>query len=241
MVPNRNPSGLILPWYKETHNTVTYNILLTRIPFIPCQSALPFLRYSIFKCLSLAEPIYKKAITERQHPSAPRSVNGQVWPKCCLIWQLFGPWASPYGENGQITMTLHNYRSRQFHRTSNRENPWSGYRDMDSAHDDVIKWKHFPHYWPFAWGIHRSPVNSLHKGQWRRALMFSLICIWINGCKGSKQLWGWWFQMLSHYDVIVMKSASRPLGHPPALPGLWRKYPSSREAWGVKSPSLPLR
>ena len=30
-------------------------------------------------------------------------------------------------------------------------------------------------------GIHRSPVNSLHKGQWRGALMFSLTCAWING------------------------------------------------------------
>ena len=28
--------------------------------------------------------------------------------------------------------------------------------------------------------IHRSPMNSPHKGQWRRALMFSLICAWIN-------------------------------------------------------------
>ena len=27
-------------------------------------------------------------------------------------------------------------------------------------HDDVIKWKHFPHYWPFVSGIHRSPVHS---------------------------------------------------------------------------------
>ena len=34
-----------------------------------------------------------------------------------------------------------------------------------SAHDDVIKWKHFPRYWPFGRGIHRSPVNSHHKGQ----------------------------------------------------------------------------
>ena len=32
-------------------------------------------------------------------------------------------------------------------------------------HDDVIKWKHFPRYWPIVWGIHRSPVNSPHKGQ----------------------------------------------------------------------------
>ena len=45
-------------------------------------------------------------------------------------------------------------------------------------------WRHqmetFPPNWPFVRGIHRSPVNSPHKGQWRRALMFSLICVWIN-------------------------------------------------------------
>ena len=48
-------------------------------------------------------------------------------------------------------------------------------------HDDVIKWKHFPRYWPFVRGNHRSTVNSPHKGQWRGVLMFSLICVWING------------------------------------------------------------
>ena len=47
-------------------------------------------------------------------------------------------------------------------------------------HDDVIKWKHFPRNWPLVRGIHRSPVNSPHKGQWRGALMFSLICSWIE-------------------------------------------------------------
>ena len=46
---------------------------------------------------------------------------------------------------------------------------------------DFIKWKHFPGYWPFVWGIHRSPVNSTQKGQWRGALMFSLIYARING------------------------------------------------------------
>ena len=25
----------------------------------------------------------------------------------------------------------------------------------ETFHDDVIKWKHFLHYWPFVWGIHR--------------------------------------------------------------------------------------
>ena len=32
-------------------------------------------------------------------------------------------------------------------------------------YDDVIKWKHFPRYWPFVRGIHWSPVNSPHKAR----------------------------------------------------------------------------
>ena len=62
-------------------------------------------------------------------------------------------------------------------------------------HDDVIKWKHFPRNWPFVRGIHRSPLNSQHKGQWRGALMISFICVWIEWL--SKQSWGWWFETLS--------------------------------------------
>ena len=57
-------------------------------------------------------------------------------------------------------------------------------------HDHVIKWKRFLHYWPFVRGIHRSPVNSPQKCQWRGALMFSLICAWINGWVNN----GWWFE-----------------------------------------------
>ena len=48
------------------------------------------------------------------------------------------------------------------------------------VHDDVIWWKHFPRYWPFVREIHRPSGNSHQKGQWRGALMFSLICAWIN-------------------------------------------------------------
>ena len=33
-----------------------------------------------------------------------------------------------------------------------------------TCHDDVIKWRHFPRYWPFVRGIQRPPVNSPHKG-----------------------------------------------------------------------------
>ena len=68
---------------------------------------------------------------------------------------------------------------------------------------DVIKWKHFPRYWPFLRGIHRSLVNSLHKGQWRRALMFSLICAWMNGWVNNGEA-GDLRRHRAHYDVIVM-------------------------------------
>ena len=60
-----------------------------------------------------------------------------------------------------------------------------------AVHDDVIKWKHFPRYWPFVRGIHRSPVDSPHKGQRRRALMFSLICAWTNGWATTETLVIW--------------------------------------------------
>ena len=70
-------------------------------------------------------------------------------------------------------------------------------------HDDVIKWKHFPRNWPFVRGIHRSPVNSPHKGQWRWALIFSLICARINGWVNNGVA-GDLRRYRAHYDVIVM-------------------------------------
>ena len=70
-------------------------------------------------------------------------------------------------------------------------------------HDDVIKWKHFPRNWPFVRGIHRWPVNSPHKGQWRGALIFSLICVWINSWINNREA-GDLRRYRAHYDVIVM-------------------------------------
>ena len=75
---------------------------------------------------------------------------------------------------------------------------------MSPSHNDVIKWKHFPRYWPFVRGIHRSPVNSPRKGQWRGALMFTLICTringWVNNCEAGDLR-----RNRAHYDVIVMR------------------------------------
>ena len=72
-------------------------------------------------------------------------------------------------------------------------------------HDEVIKWRHFQRDWPFVRGIHRSPVNSPHKGQWHGALMFSLISVWINGWVNNREA-GDLRHHPAHYEVSVMRS-----------------------------------
>ena len=66
-----------------------------------------------------------------------------------------------------------------------------------------MKWTNFPRYWPFVRGIHRSPVNSPHKCQWRGALMFPLICTWIHSWANNREA-GDLRHDRAHYDVTVM-------------------------------------
>ena len=57
-------------------------------------------------------------------------------------------------------------------------------------HDGVIKWKHLRVTGPF-------------KSQWRGALMFSLICAWINGWVSNREADNL-RRHRAHYDVTVM-------------------------------------
>ena len=61
----------------------------------------------------------------------------------------------------------------------------------------------FPRFWPFIRGIHRSPVNSPHKGQWRGALMFYLICARTNDWVNNREA-GALRRHCTHYDVTVI-------------------------------------
>ena len=70
-------------------------------------------------------------------------------------------------------------------------------------HDDVIKGEHFPCYCIFVQGIHQSLENSSHKGQWPEALMFSLICAWINGWVNNREA-GSFRRHHDHYDITIM-------------------------------------
>ena len=72
---------------------------------------------------------------------------------------------------------------------------------IDKIDHDVIKLKHFPHYRTFVWEIHPSQLNP--KGQWRGALMFPLICAWINGSANNREA-GDLRRHRAHYDVTVI-------------------------------------
>ena len=97
-----------------------------------------------------------------------------------------------------------------------------------SARDDVIKWKHFPRYWPFVRGIHRSPMNSPHKDQWGGALMFSLTCARINSWVNNGEA-GDLRRHRGHYDVIVVRGVR--------VPGCWR--PNIPEVSTIVGDALP--
>ena len=81
-------------------------------------------------------------------------------------------------------------------------------------------------------GIHRSPVNSPHKGQWRGALMFSLICVWINGWVNNHKA-GDLIRYRAHYDVIVMSTGKQFV----IIQTVWNAYiPTSLTRCGLMMP-----
>ena len=88
---------------------------------------------------------------------------------------------------------------------------WAKFGRGARFHDDVITWKHFPRHW--------SPVDSPHKGQWRGALMFSLICAWANHRDAGDLR-----PHPAHYDVTVMLLM---------LPGWYNGYVTSRPLLGM--------
>ena len=69
-------------------------------------------------------------------------------------------------------------------------------------HDDVIKWKHFRDTGPL-WGESIGHRLLPHKGQWRGALMFSLICAWTKRFLNNRDA-GDLRRNRAHYDVTVI-------------------------------------
>ena len=99
----------------SSHNR--YNILSTHIPFIPCWSALPFLRYSIFKIWPWKSRVkVMDEVTVQSHiPFAPCQ---SALP--CLKYSIFKiwPWKSRVKVMDEITVQCHNVGLASYRLTS---------------------------------------------------------------------------------------------------------------------------
>ena len=108
------------------------SIVSTHILLVPCQLALPFLRYRIFKvCPSKWWVKVMGEVTVQSHNVGLTSYR--FTPLSFHVNQHFQNLTLKIKGQGQMTLMLHNYRSRQFHRTSNGINPSSRFKDIGSA------------------------------------------------------------------------------------------------------------
>ena len=82
----------------------------------------------------------------------------------------------------------------------------------------------------FVRGIHWSPVNSPHKGQWCGALMFSLIWAWMNGWVNNREA-GDLRCHRTHYDVIVMAVYFLQAWHCSQYGWVWPLHHGSLHVW----------
>ena len=131
--------------------------------------------------------------------SASQSPGETQWRRQCLttiraITNSHGISHPPRGETHPAmkeTVSYNHLRHCQ---------PW---RRQCPRHDGVIKWKHFPRYWPFVRGMHWWPVDSPHKGQWRWAWMFSLSCVRTSDWANHRNA-GDLRRNRAHYDVTVI-------------------------------------
>ena len=122
--------------WKSQHGS---DIQSTHIPFVPDQSGIPFLSYDFFKIWPWKSRV--KVIGEVTVQS--HNVGLTSYRLTSLSFHVNQPlhsWDTAFSKfhleiqgQGQMTIMLHNYRSRKFHRTSNGINPFSGFRDMGSA------------------------------------------------------------------------------------------------------------
>ena len=128
------------------------NIISTRIPFIPCQSAIPFLRYDFFKIWPWKSKVkvmvevqvesHKVGVTSYRFTSLWFHVNrpSHSWDKAFSNFDLEN---SRSRSNDHDVAQLHG--SRQFHRTLNGINPSSSFRDIGSIRSG---WPDLTSFWP---------------------------------------------------------------------------------------------
>ena len=178
--------GYRLKWYKKI-TVLIYSIL-------ECQCGVLHIYkyYLLFECVMIW---LSYTYWRRFRVNQPIEFLNLPWMHICFIKTKMDTNRRMHIENASLSWTSVEVSSDRY------------VSMLNYAHDAVIKWKHFPRYWPFVLGIHRWPVNFPHKGQWRGALMFSLICVWLNGWVNNREA-GDLRRHRAHYNIIVMRIVS---------------------------------
>ena len=126
-------------WGHSSKSQCGSNILSAHIPFIPCQTAIPFLSYDFLKIwpwksrvkvmVGVTVQSQNVGLASYWFTSLSFHVNrpSHSWDTVFSKFDLENQGSRSNDHD------VHNYRSRQFHRTSNGTDPSSGFRDMGSA------------------------------------------------------------------------------------------------------------
>ena len=150
--------------------------------------------------------------------------SGQKCDHFCSEWSIVGYWTGAFWDFWNWSIVLHSV-NHCFIRLSDKMFPifkWTLITGTAAFKVTMspLWWRHqmetFARYWPFVKGIHRSPANSPHKGQWREALMFSLICARTNGLANHQDA-GDLRRHRAHYDVTVTNTWLSSSKHTPLL------------------------
>ena len=145
-----------------------------------------------FVHVSYFEPIRRSAgiiLPLPAHVSRCRDLSIRL--KISTVYLVFGKSGDQQNEYTVVISNSYNVQHGTTKKQTGRPQVFDcHFRSTDDTklqtHHDVIKLKHFPCYWPFVRGNHRSPVDFPHKVQYRGALMFSLICAWSNGWANNR-------------------------------------------------------
>ena len=149
-------------------------------------------------------------LIEAIHRHSPTYTSTELWD----LPSISGVWVCKWGILRFCCCWCRYYLCQGKHHGRSSKTHWQW---KHVQHEDVIKWKHFPRNWPFVREIHRSPVNSPHKGQWRGALVFSLICTRINGWGNNGEA-GHLIRYRAPYGVTVMSKLATKLEHCAIVP-----------------------
>ena len=111
---------------------------------------------------------------------------------------------------------LHCLKTICHRKTQGHQQPWNWLRFTQywGFSPRIVTWwrpqmKTFSALLGFCEGIHRSLLDSPHKGQSRGALKFSLICAWTNGWANNRET-GDLRRNRAHHDVTVMANWNEP-------------------------------